>query len=310
MFSGSIVALVTPFTLDNQIDFNTLAQLIEWHIAAGTNGIVLAGTTGESATLSAAEKVSLAKFSVRIAKKRIKILVGNGSNNTAESITLTKQLNDTGINGYLTVTPYYNKPTDAGLIAHFSAIADATSLPIILYNVPSRTLCDLRNEIVVILAELINIVGIKDATADLPRIIKLKSLLEENNNIDFSLLSGDDASAIEFCLAGGNGVISVTANVAPAEIAQMQQLLQFNDSVAGKEHALVKAKKIDKQLTSLHQALFIESNPIAVKWALFWMNKLANANLRLPLLSLSKPAQLSLQQTLKDSGIKQYPQEH
>jgi len=310
MFSGSIVALVTPFTLDNKIDFNALKHLIEWHINAGTNGIVLAGTTGESATLSADEKVMLAIESVKIADQKISILVGNGSNNTAESIALTQRLNDTGINGYLTVTPYYNKPTDAGLIAHFSAIAKATELPIILYNVPSRTLCDLKNELVVQLAELINVVAIKDATADLPRLINLKSQLEAKGITDFSLLSGDDASAIEFCLAGGKGVISVTANVTPAEIAKMQQLIQLNKSASEYNQAVEQAKALDKQLACLHQDLFIESNPITVKWVLFWMNKLTNANLRLPLLSLSKSAQLILQKTLKDSGIKQYPQEH
>jgi len=310
MFSGSIVALVTPFTIDNQIDVSALKHLIEWHIAEGSNGIVLAGTTGESATLSVAEKVLLAKTAVKIADKRIFILVGNGSNNTAESIELTKQLNNTGINGYLTITPYYNMPTDAGLIAHFSAIAAATPLPIVLYNVPSRTLCDLSNEIVLELAELINVVGIKDATADLPRMVILKSKLKEKNITNFSLLSGDDSSAVDFCLAGGNGVISVTANVAPAEVAKIQYLLQFSSLEAENSQALVEARTIDKHLASLHQALFIESNPIAVKWALFWMNKLTNANLRLPLLSLSKKSQLSLQQTLKDSGIKQYLQEY
>jgi len=314
MFSGSIVALVTPFTLDNRIDFNVLTQLIEWHIAAGTSGIVLAGTTGESVTLSPDEKVLLAAEAVKIAKQRIQILVGNGSNNTAESIVLTQRLNGTGISGYLTVTPYYNKPTDDGLFAHFSAIAAATSLPIILYNVPSRTLCDLNNALVLRLAELINVVGIKDATADLARMIKLKAQLKENNITDFSLLSGDDASAVDFCLAGGKGVISVTANVAPAEIAQIQQLILSNKLASEQNQevtqAITKAKKIDEKLTRLHHDLFIESNPIAVKWALFWMNKLTNDNLRLPLLSLSKPAQLILQNTLKDSGIKQYLQEH
>ncbi|PCI61440.1 MAG: 4-hydroxy-tetrahydrodipicolinate synthase [Gammaproteobacteria bacterium] len=315
MFSGSIVALVTPFTLDNQIDFYTLEHLIEWHIVSGTNGIVLAGTTGESATLSSDEKVALAEAAVSIAKGRLKIILGNGSNDTAASIRLTQRLNDTGIDGYLTVTPYYNKPTDAGLIAHFTAIAKATSLPIILYNVPSRTLCDMKNEIVVKLAELNNIVGIKDATADLSRLTHLKALLVTKlskktskklpKNKNFALLSGDDASSLAYCMAGGHGVISVSANVVPKVISSIQKLLKTN-----KSDDLQQAKLIDHRLIKLHQDLFIESNPIAVKWALYWMNKTNNDHLRLPLLSLSKTAQLSLQKTLEDSGIKQYLQEH
>ncbi len=298
MFSGSIVALVTPFTLNNQIDFTLLTQLIEWHITAGTHGIVLAGTTGESATLSDDEKIALAKAAVNIAQGRIEILIGNGSNNTAQSIALTQRLNKTGIDGYLTVTPYYNKPTDEGLIAHFSAIAAVTKLPIILYNVPSRTLCDLSNDVVLQLAKLNNIVGIKDATADLSRVTQLRT----HCKADFVLLSGDDASALDYYLAGGNGVISVTANIAPKQIATIQTLL-----TAGK---VAQAKLLDQRMAKVHHILFIESNPIAVKWALYWLNKLTNANLRLPLLSLSNSAQTILVQTLKDSGIKPCPQEN
>ncbi len=326
MFSGSIVALVTPFTLDNKVDFEVLASLIEWHINAGTQAIVLAGTTGESATLSDNEKVTLASQAVAIAQGRIKLLVGNGSNNTAASVGLTQRLNTTGIDGYLTVTPYYNKPTDDGLIAHFSAIAKATSLPIILYNVPSRTLCDMSNEVIVRLAELNNIVGIKDATADLSRLSDLIIKLQKIGKKDFALLSGDDATAVDYCIAGGHGVISVTANVLPEKIAQMQQLLQNQPLVLSTEKNMSvdkttiesikrekncqQAKVINAQLNELHQALFIESNPITVKWVLYWMNKLKNADLRLPLLSLSTTAQLSLQQILENSGIKQYPQEN
>lgn len=301
MFSGSIVALVTPFKTDNSIDYNILAQLIEWHINSGTSGIVLAGTTGESATLSSDEKIALAQAAVKFGRGRIKLLAGNGSNNTAASVELTKCLNNTGIDGYLTVTPYYNKPTDAGLIAHYKAIAAASTLPIILYNVPSRTGCDLSNEIIVQLAELNNIIGIKDATADLTRVSPLKKQLSAGNITNFILLSGDDASAIEYCEAGGRGIISVTANVAPQEIAEIQRFVQTED--------IKKARVINDRLADLHQALFIESNPIPVKWALFWLMKLTNENLRLPLLSLSKSAQVTLTQTLKNSGIKQYPLE-
>jgi len=309
-FSGSIVALVTPFTMDNKIDFTVLATLIEWHIKAGTKAIVLAGTTGESATLSDDEKVLLAKTAVDIAQGRIQLLVGNGSNNTAASIALTQRLNTTGIDGFLTVTPYYNKPTDAGLIAHFSAIAAVTTLPIILYNVPGRTLCDMSNEVILRLSELNNIVGIKDATADLSRLITLKKELTAINKEEFALLSGDDATALAYCLLGGHGVISVTANIAPEKIAKMQQLLQTATEQITSENYYQQANLLNAELIALHQALFIESNPIAVKWALFWMNKLKNANLRLPLLSLSKTAQLSLQKILEQCGIKQCPQEN
>ncbi|MBL4910205.1 MAG: 4-hydroxy-tetrahydrodipicolinate synthase [Alteromonadaceae bacterium] len=307
-FLGSIVALVTPFTLDNKIDFKVLASLIEWHIESGTQAIVLGGTTGESATLSDDEKVALACSAVAIAHGRIKLLLGNGSNNTAASVELTKRLNNTGVDGYLTVTPCYNKPTAEGLIAHFSAIAAATTLPIILYNVPSRTLCDMSNEIIIRLAELNNIVGIKDATADLSRLANLITQLKQNNKKDFALLSGDDASALDYCLAGGHGVISVTANVMPEAIAKIQRLIQKQS--LNKEQNIEQAKLINAQIKELHQALFIESNPITVKWVLFWMNKLNNANLRLPLLSLSTTARLSLQQILEKSGIQQYPQEN
>ncbi len=302
MFSQSIVALVTPFNNDNKIDFSVLASLLEWHIASGTKGVVLAGTTGESATLSIDEKVALAEFSVKQVKGRLKILVGNGSNNTAEAVFLTKRLNKLDIDGYLTVTPYYNKPTDEGLFAHFSTIAAATELPIILYNVPSRTLCDMTNEIVIRLSELNNIVGLKDATADLSRVSLLRSKCKTN----FMLLSGDDESALDYCLAGGDGIISVTANIAPKEISHIQYLLSL--STHSKAN-IEQAKTLDAQLASLHQGLFIESNPIPVKWALYWMNKLTNAQLRLPLLTLSEDAQRILEQQLKNCGIKQYPQE-
>lgn len=302
MFSQSIVALVTPFNDDNKIDFSVVEALLEWHIVSGTQGVVLAGTTGESATLSFDEKIALAKFAVKVAKGRLKILVGNGSNNTAETIALTKQLEPLNIDGYLTVTPYYNKPTDDGLIAHFSAIAKATVLPIILYNVPSRTLCDMNNEIVIRLSELNNIVGLKDATADLSRVAVLRKACKS----DFALLSGDDATALDYVLAGGDGVISVTANIAPKAVSDIQQLLSLSENKLKNQE---KAKAIEAKIAKLHQGLFIEPNPIPVKWAMYWMNKLNNAQVRLPLLSLSKNAQGILEQQLKNCGIKPYPQE-
>jgi len=304
MFSKSIVALITPFDSDNNIDYSTLAKLLEWHIASGTHGVVLAGTTGESATLSSDEKVALAQAALQITQGRLKILVGNGSYNTAESIALTQRLNKLAIDGYLTVTPYYNKPTETGLFAHFSAIAQQSEHPIILYNVPSRTLCDMSNELVVQLSELSNIVGLKDATADLSRVQWLRKACKSS----FALLSGDDATALAYCLAGGDGVISVTANIAPQVISEIQVLLAQKEGANYLAH-IDNAIALDNSIAALHQGLFIESNPIPVKWALSWMNKLSHATLRLPLQILSKQAQGILEKQLKDCGIKQYPQE-
>jgi 4-hydroxy-tetrahydrodipicolinate synthase len=304
MFSKSIVALITPFDGDNNIDYLALASLLEWHISSGTHGIVLAGTTGESATLSNDEKVALTKAALEITQGRLKVLVGNGSNNTAESIALTQRLNTLAIDGFLTVTPYYNKPTQAGLFAHFSAIAQVSKHPIILYNVPSRTLCDMSNELVVQLSELNNIVGLKDATADLSRVQRLRRVCKD----DFALLSGDDATALAYCLAGGDGVISVTANIAPQIISEIQVLIAQKNATNYLAN-INKAIALDNTIAALHQGLFIEPNPTPVKWALYWMNKLSHANLRLPLLTLSEQAQGILEQQLKNSGIKQYPQE-
>jgi 4-hydroxy-tetrahydrodipicolinate synthase len=291
MFSSSIVALVTPFNEENTIDFNTLAELIEWHISAGTQGIVLAGTTGESATLSFNEKLALAKFAVDIAQKRIQIILGNGSNNTAEVIALTEQANTIALDGYLTVTPYYNKPTQQGLIAHYRTIAEVSAHPIILYNVPSRTCCDMVNETVLTLAELPNIVALKDATADLSRL----SALKQQKPPSFALLSGDDATAVSYCLQGGDGVISVSANVVPEYIAQIQQAIANNQ--------LDEAKRLNALLMALHRDLFVESNPIAVKWAMKQLNKLACERVRLPLTPLSLAAQHKLQQTMQAVGL-------
>jgi len=291
MFSGSIVALITPFTKDNQIDYACVSDLIEWHITSGTNGIVVAGTTGEAATLSDDEKVALAKFVVNKVNHRISVIAGNGSNNTAHAVLLTKALNDTGIDGLLTLTPYYNKPTETGLLAHFSAIAASTHLPIILYNVPSRTQCDMSNELILKLSELNNIVGLKDATADLARLSYLKNVCSNS----FLFFSGDDATAMAYCMAGGQGVISVTGNVTPQLIALLQQQIK-----AGQYD---QAQLLEQKLSVLHKVLFVESNPIAVKWALFKLEKIPNADLRLPLTTLSERGQHIINQTILDSGL-------
>ena len=295
MFTGNLVALVTPFTEQHSIDFESFAALIEWHIQAGTQAIVVAGTTGESATLTDPEKVELAKKAVEVANGRIAIIVGNGSNSTAATIALTQQLNHTGIDGYLTVTPYYNKPTNAGLLAHFTQVAASTSLPIILYNVPSRTACDMQNDVVVKLSELSNIVGIKDATADLTRV----DILNKHCHQPFVLLSGDDASAVEFCQRGGHGVISVTANVLPKVTSSVYQYIAHDD--------FAQAKSVDQKIASFHHALFTESNPIVVKWALCELNKIKTPELRLPLTCISDDAKVALTPKLEE--LKQYSQE-
>ena len=291
MFSGSFVALVTPFTQDHKIDFDSYKSLIEWHISSGTAGIVVAGTTGESPTLSEDEKVELAQVAVETSQGRIKIIVGNGGNNTSACISLTKQLNKVGVDGYLTVTPFYNNPTDTGLIAHFTAIAQSTQLPIILYNVPGRTLCDLSNEIVIKLSELSNVVGIKDATGDLSRV----NVLAQHCQLPFVQLSGDDESSLAYCLAGGHGVISVTANIVPAQMADIQAAIKREDKN--------QAEILDQQIAELHKNLFIESNPMAAKWALFYLKKIKNAVMRLPLVTLSALGREKIEQTIVDLNI-------
>lgn len=288
MFTGSIVALVTPFDEQAQIDFDALAQLIDWHVAQGTQGLVVAGTTGESATLLDDEKIALARFTANYSAGRIKVLAGNGSNATLQSVELTKQLNDTGIDGYLTVTPYYNKPTEQGLIAHFSAINAVSTLPILLYNVPSRTSCDMSPKLVSQLAELSHVCGIKDATGELSRIQQHRQLCPEH----FVLLSGDDESGTEFCKLGGDGVISVTANVMPKAMAQIQQLIE--------QQKYQQAELLDQQLAKLHKNLFVESNPIPVKWAMNVIKRLPNATMRLPLCPISPAGQAVISATIAD----------
>lgn len=296
MFSGSLVALVTPFSSENNIDFDCVTRLVEWHIQAGTTGIIVAGTTGESATLTDDEKVALAAHVVQVCKGRCHVIAGNGSNNTLASCLLTERLNSTGIDGYLTVTPFYNKPTAQGLIEHFSAIANVTTLPIILYNVPSRTGCDMSNEVVATLSELSNIVGLKDATGDLTRV----EWLRKNCKNSFSLLSGDDATGVDFCRLGGDGVISVTANIVPEDMAVIQSLIKNNK--------IAQAIELDKKIAALHHDLFVESNPIAVKWALKVLKRIPNASLRLPLTMISSSAKHVVEQTL--SKLKLNPQEN
>ncbi|ELR64340.1 Dihydrodipicolinate synthase [Photobacterium marinum] len=291
MFSGSMVALVTPLDEAGEVDYASLASLVEYHIAAGTDAIVAVGTTGESATLTVDEHVKVVMKTLEYAKGRIPVVAGTGANATHEAITFSKLFNGSGVAGCLTVTPYYNKPTQEGLYQHFKAIAESSELPQILYNVPSRTGVDLLPETVARLAEIENIVAIKDATADLSRVQKTRELCGE----DFIQLSGDDATGLDFVAAGGHGVISVTANVAAAEMATMYKL-----ALSGQFDA---AKEINERLMPLHKELFVESNPIPVKWAAYQLGLIEHGTLRLPLTELSEPAQQVVTEALKDANV-------
>lgn len=275
MLSGCIVAIVTPFTDNGEVDFAAYKALVDWHVASGTSGVVVAGTTGESAALSLNEIKSLTELTLERSQGKLKILVGNGGVATEKVVETTKFLNSLAIDGFLTVTPYYVKPSQVGLIEHFRAVADVAKHPIYLYNVPGRTGCDLTNASVLELAKHPNIVGIKDATADLTR---AKELIAELSG-QFALLSGDDATSQAFMELGGDGVISVTANLVPEFLAQRCKLTALGDFET--------ARVIDEKIRELHELLFVEANPIPVKWALSQLDKIEN-KLRLPLTPLVK----------------------
>lgn len=291
MFSGSIVALVTPMTDDGQVDFDSLQQLVSFHLTQGSAGLVIMGTTGEAATLSLAEQYAVLKQVCEQVAGAVPVIVGNGAMATSDAIEKTRYFADLPIAGYLTVTPFYNKPTQKGMIAHFTAVAAATDKPILLYNVPGRTGVDLLPATVAALAKVPNIVGIKEATGSLARLAELQALCPA----EFRLLSGDDATAAEFMLAGGHGVISVTANVAPATMAAICQAAALGDATA--------ARQLDLQLQALHRDLFIESNPIPTKWALWRMGLMQSDFLRLPLLQLEPIHQITIEQALQQAGI-------
>ncbi|KMV28732.1 4-hydroxy-tetrahydrodipicolinate synthase [Photobacterium swingsii] len=293
MFSGSMVALVTPMDEAGEVDYTSLANLVEYHIAAGTDAIVSVGTTGESATLTVDEHVKVVVKTIELANGRIPVIAGTGANATHEAITFSKLFIGTGVAGCLSVTPYYNKPTQEGLYLHYKAIAEATDLPQILYNVPGRTAVDLLPETVARLAKIDNIVGIKDATADLDRVQQIRELCGE----DFIQLSGDDATGLEFVERGGHGVISVTANVAAADMAKMFKL--------AREGQFEAAREINARLMSLHKNLFVESNPIPVKWAAHKLGLIELGELRLPLTVLSESAQPKVVEALQESGVLQ-----
>lgn len=293
MFTGSLVAVVTPMKQgvgpDTPLDRAGLERLLEYHISNQTDGIVAVGTTGESATLTPEEHCELIRQMVEIVDRRVPVLAGTGANSTLEALALTECAKAAGADACLLVTPYYNKPTQAGLYEHFRVVAERVAIPQILYNVPTRTACDLLPETVCRLAQLDNIVGIKEATADLTRV----SALREGCGADFLLLSGDDETACEFMLAGGDGVISVTANAAPQAMHRLCELARN-----GRQQD---ALAIDTQLAGLHRALFLESNPIPVKWAV-WRLGLIEAGMRLPMTWLSEKYCDQVEAAMKQAG--------
>ena len=274
-FSGSIVALVSPMQPGGAIDWDSLQALIEWHIESKSDGIVAVGTTGESPTLTHSEHQEFIKRTIEMVNSRIPVIAGTGANSTQEAIDLTKAACDDGADANLSVVPYYNKPTQGGLIKHFEAIANASSKPVILYNVPGRTITDLGDDAVITLSEHEMIQGIKDATANMDR---LKFQMANIKDSNFSFISGDDASALEYIQTGGHGVISVTANIAPSMFANMIRLALAGD--------YDKAKEINEKLTKFNKIQAIEANPIPVKWALA-QTKRIKTGIRLPLTELS-----------------------
>lgn len=276
-FMGSIVALVTPMHDSGDIDLEGFRNLILWHLQAGTNGIVVHGTTGESATLTLPEKIDLLKVAVETVAGRIPIIAGTGSSSTHTTIKETQAASDCGVDACLVVTPYYNRPTQQGLYLHYKAVAESTDLPIFAYNVPRRTGCDLLPATLASLAYLKNIVGIKEATGDVQRVAAIRALVDDR----FVLLSGDDATTVDFIRHGGQGVISVTANVAPKLMSKMCAAVLNGD--------IIGATSIDTKLSALHAALMVESNPIPTKWLLHQLGKLTAAGIRLPLTTLSQP---------------------
>ncbi len=286
MFKGSIVALLTPFKND-KLDEENYANLIHHHLKNGTNGIVPAGTTGESPTLSHNEHKKVIEIAVKECNKKIPVIAGTGSNSTTEAIELSKHAEKSGSDGLLIVTPYYNKPTQRGLYEHYKKINDNVGIPIIIYNIPSRSVIDMSVETMAKLFELKNIIGVKDATGDLSRVDKCLKLIGK----EFVQLTGEDHNVLEFNKRGGRGCISVTANVATKLCAEFQ-----NESLKNNESD--KAKEINKMLQPLHKALFIESNPAPVKYAASLL-KLSPASVRLPLVEVEENTKSEIEKALK-----------
>src|SRR6476619_5543693 len=287
---GSLVAIVTPMREDGALDLDAFRSLIDWHVAEGTDGIVVVGTTGESPTVDFDEHKDLIRIAVQHSHGRIPIIAGTGGNSTAEAIELTESAKKAGATACLSVVPYYNKPTQEGLYLHFRKIAETVDLPMLLYNVPGRTVADMQNDTVLRLSEVPGIIGIKDATANIERNSDLIRRAPRN----FAIYSGDDATCLALILLGGHGVISVTANVAPKLMHQMCAAALVGD--------VKKARDINLRLLMLHQRLFIETSPAPVKWAMKEMGLIENG-LRLPLVPLSEKSQGAVREALHEAGI-------
>lgn len=289
-FKGSMVAIVTPMHEDGSIDYKALQTLVEWHIESKTDAIIAAGTTGESATLEPDEQFEVISFIVKQTAGRIPVIAGAGTNSTKTTLKLAQNAKKAGADACLLVTPYYNKPTQKGLYEHYKTIATNLDLPIILYNVPGRTSCDILPDTVEALAKIKNIIGIKEATGKLTRAQEILQRCDKN----FQLYSGDDATALDLMLHGASGVISVTANVAPSKMHALCEAALKGDSK--------KATELNQELYLLHQSLFVESNPIPTKWALQMMGKIGTG-IRLPLLPLDSKYHQEVKEAMQNAGV-------
>jgi 4-hydroxy-tetrahydrodipicolinate synthase len=290
VFTGSLVALVTPFDANDRVDYAAVERLVEFHVAEGSDGLVIAGTTGESATLEKNEHADLIARTVEIVAGRLPVIAGTGSNSTRQTIDLSRTVGKTKIDAYLLVTPYYNKPVQEGIYRHFTAVADAVQKPVILYNVPGRTVADTLPHTVARLARHPKILGIKEATGDMQRLRDIKAVVPDG----FWLYSGDDFTTREFIELGGHGVITVTGNVAPRLMADMCRA-----QLAGDDDT---AKRLDSKLQPLNTAMFLESNPIPVKWALAEM-AMISTGIRLPLTPFSTSFHQQMRDAMKHAGI-------
>ena len=290
MFHGSLVALVTPFDGNNRVDYSSLKRLVDFHVEQGSGALVVAGTTGESPTLERAEHIELIGRVVEIADGRIPVIAGTGSNSTSQSIELSLAVADPRIAAYMAVVPYYNKPTQEGLFRHYTAIADAIDKPLLMYNVPGRTVADLLPETISRLASHDNIFGVKEATGDMERLRQIRDLVSE----DFRLYSGDDFTLRSFIEQGGHGVVTVSGNVAPRRVAKLCELARSGEAE--------EARQLDDTLQPLNEALFIESNPIPVKWALAEMG-LIEPHIRLPLTPFSAQYHEDMRSAMRMAGV-------
>ena len=289
MLKGSLVALITPMNQDGSINYEQLRDLIDWHIENGTDGIVAVGTTGESATLPVEEHLAVIEATVKYVNKRVPVIAGTGANNTVEAIALSKAAEQAGADYTLSVVPYYNKPSQEGIYQHFKAIAEATSIPMVIYNVPGRTVVSMSNDTILRLAEIPNIVGVKEASGNIGNNIELINSVPEG----FVVLSGDDPTGLPFMLCGGHGVVTVAANVAPKLFADMCR--------AALEGDIATARRLNEQLIPIYNTMFCEPSPAAPKWGLSLLGK-CEPHVRLPLVALTEAGQAKVRAALEKSG--------